>query len=538
MTHKNRVFLGVGLAVSALSATSLVPFYPFTGNVSAQDIFKGDLKLVRPNISPKILTSTARMTAFDPERHGFRFINTFKTVTGVFDFTTGGLCGGMAWAALDYWKAGMARPEQNFTPVNGTTLQSYLYARTMTAIESHLDKYVELNFNPGGARNSEFFNWGLQGTGGGRLQELRAKIDAGEPVPLGLKSLNADIGSDHVVLAYGYDMGRYAGDMGANKEDLKIFIYEPNFGARRMTLIPKMDRQQWCYEAVPGVIADGEKCWQTYFVQQNYRPSPAPAIPAGPVKDMLLHITTGGDDLRGGNDNVDGFVVLNNGARYDSRNMNQSQRWIDNTTQTVAISLPASVRTHDISRIVLEVRNSFSNNIFGDNWNVEGVDATFRQNEGIISNCAYSSSREGTMRLTAQVKAISFAFPCGPRLSLQMRTGGDDLRGGNDNLDVEVMMGSGQVIKFPNVNKSENWPNDSLQNVTLPLPSDINLNDVQSVKLTSGGGGDNWNLDGIQILTLNQSQVGYCVRGNLNQGISLLHRFSGEARTQTYATRC
>src|SRR5690242_17850757 len=205
---------------------------------SAQDKPKPPLVLkpgVLKPIAPVIL-STAKMTTFNPETDAYRFINTFKTVTGVFDITTGGLCAGMVYSVLDYWKAHQPVPKQTYAPVNGTTLQSYLYARNMTALGDHMDKWTELHLNPLGARDSEFFKWGLQGTGGGRLQELRAHIDRGEPVPLGLKSLTGDPGADHVVLAYGYDMGRYRGDLGAYQEDLKIFVYEPNYGARKVTM--------------------------------------------------------------------------------------------------------------------------------------------------------------------------------------------------------------------------------------------------------------------------------------------------------------
>ena len=68
------------------------------------------------------------------------------------------------------------------------------------------------------------------------MQELKAEIDAGHPVPLGLKSLSANPGEDHVILAVGYDTGRYKGDLGDFKEDLKIFIYDPNNGAVMKTL--------------------------------------------------------------------------------------------------------------------------------------------------------------------------------------------------------------------------------------------------------------------------------------------------------------
>ena len=99
------------------------------------------------------------MTPFDPAVNGFKFVNSFKTVTGVADITTNGLCGGMVYTVLDYFSAGMAVPQQNYTPVNGTHLQSYIYGRQQTALTNVLPKWLELHNNPFGARNQEFFNW-------------------------------------------------------------------------------------------------------------------------------------------------------------------------------------------------------------------------------------------------------------------------------------------------------------------------------------------------------------------------------------------
>ena len=75
-----------------------------------------------------------------PMEHGFRFENTFKSA-GVADVTVGGLCGGMSYAALD-----------------------------VTSLTSNLVKWAEVEVNPGGAGNLEFFNWGLSV----RIDELRA----------------------------------------------------------------------------------------------------------------------------------------------------------------------------------------------------------------------------------------------------------------------------------------------------------------------------------------------------------------------------
>ena len=323
------------------------------------------------------------MTDFDPATDGFDFVNTFKNVTGVFDITTGGLCGGMVYTALDYWKANKQIPQQFYTPVSGTDLQKYIYDRQMTALESHMDKWVELHGNPFGSRNSEFFNWGLQDFGGGRLQELKARIAANEPVPLGLKSLSGDPSADHVVLAYGYDMGRYEGRLGPYKDDLRIYVYDPNAGNQRVTLSPEAANQQYCF--TDSFYHDGGKiCWRTYFVQQNYRAQLPPNIPLRP-NEIVAEIETGGDDLRGGRDNLGIEIALRGGGIIRADNVNLSQRWMGGTTNSVGVTIPPTIRPDMISHVTL--RTNFRGGFDGDNWNVDRVKLRVIKNGAEVAAC-------------------------------------------------------------------------------------------------------------------------------------------------------
>lgn len=348
-----------------------------------------------------MVISTAKMTRFNPETMGFRFTNRFKTVTGLFDITTAGLCGGMAYAALDYFKSGISTPTQDYVPSQGTALERFLYDRQVTALTAHMDKWVELHGNPLGARNSEFFNWGLQGTGGGRLEELKAKIDAGTPVPLGLKSLSGDPSADHVVLAYGYDMGRYKGDLGAYKEDFKIFLYEPNYGARKITMIAKPDQQMYCY------VENPDDCWRTYFVQQNYAPKTPPRIAANPV-ELRMVFATGGDDLRGGNDNVSVKVTLTDGRVINAPNVNLSQRWIDGSSNTIGISLPDNVRAGMVRNI--NISTAFRGGFDGDNWNMERVNATLYNGSAAVERCNRGATP--LVRFTGDVHSYDMPMSC------------------------------------------------------------------------------------------------------------------------------
>lgn len=319
--------------------------------------------------------STAKMTGFVPATHGFKFSNTFSSsldVAGINGLRLGGLCGGMAYSALDYYKNNIPVPTQKFRPANRTPLQSYIYNRQVNSLERNADKWTELIVNPFGWRTNEFFNWGLQGTNGGRIQELKEMIDKGSPVPLGLfKAGSGGITPHHQVLAIGYDMGRYKGDLGEFKEDLKIFIYDPNHPGETVTLRPHVSSLSYSYDQYPG------DSWLTYFVDKKYTPSVPPRISTtalpndGLVRELVIEMRTGGDDLRGGNDNVSGIVRYTDGTSDTYENLNKSARWIDNYCETVVISLRKPAALNMIKCVSL--KTSFGGGIGGDNWNLDGL---------------------------------------------------------------------------------------------------------------------------------------------------------------------
>jgi len=139
------------------------PLFRFTGDQRTR-VFR--FTTLPPPPSPPV------MTRFDPRVHGFRFANNFKNIfISELNWFTSGLCGGMVYAALDYFHAGKPVPLQDYMLAEGTTLQSYIYNRQVNSIQDNLDKWTEYSFNPFGSRNREFFAWGLQ-FGSGRLGEL------------------------------------------------------------------------------------------------------------------------------------------------------------------------------------------------------------------------------------------------------------------------------------------------------------------------------------------------------------------------------
>lgn len=319
--------------------------------------------------------STKKMTSFNPTIHGFKFSNTFSTelnIAGLNGPRLSGFCAGMAYAALDYYNSGIAIPTQNFRPLKGTPLYDYILNRQMNANLWNADKWAELVTNPFGWRTEEFFNWGLQGVNGGRIQELKEFIDKGKPVPIGLfKAGNGGVGPHHEVLAIGYDMGRYKGDLGSYKEDFKIFICDANFPNQIMTLIANPSNNSYYYQQDPSCN------WLTYFVDKKCNASTPPRITNavlpndGLVRVLNIEIRTGGDDLRGGNDNVHAIVKYMDGTSDRYENINLRQRWINNYCETVTLNLRKPAKLNQIRSVSFQT--TFGGGIGGDNWNVDGI---------------------------------------------------------------------------------------------------------------------------------------------------------------------
>lgn len=208
-----------------------------------------------------------------------------------------------------------------------------------------------------------------------------------------------------MVLAVGYDMGRYKGDVGAHQTDLKIFVYNPNYGNRLTTLVPIPAEEKWCHVERD---ANGKKpCWRSYFVQQNYNRVTPPLVSSSPV-ELRISFKTGGDDLRGGNDNVAVRVRLNDGRVINAPNVNKSKRWIDQSINTVGISLPDDVSARSIRDITLTT--SFGGGMGGDNWNLDQFVAKLHINDAEITSCEVKG--RPAKRFTGDDQTLTTRFPC------------------------------------------------------------------------------------------------------------------------------
>jgi len=297
----------------------------------------------------------ASMTRFNPLVHGFLFVNSF-TNDGSGGATTGGLCGGMMYAAMDYFLAGRRIPAVDYLPAVGSPLQSYIFGRQNIQLTSNLGQLVDM---AAGAvlpvNETPYFERGL---GGDTLRGIRGQIDAGTPAILLLQ--NPDDIYGHSVLVLGYDMGRYRGDLGEHREDLRFFVYDPNHPREIRILKPDFATQRYVYEPLPRQAEDPHAHWLTFVLDTQYRPVEAPSIsdpdrggPDGLVRELHLILRTGGDELVASNDDVSATVHIEGRPPQVFENLNNHMRWLPFYDQTIPLLLSTPAQAADIRRVVV-----------------------------------------------------------------------------------------------------------------------------------------------------------------------------------------
>lgn len=201
-------------------------------------------------------------STFDPVKHGFKFRNAFTNhrFEGPVHITTGGRCGGMVYAALDYFNKGLAIPSTRTLPSDGTALGNYISDRQDRSMLDTWVLFFERWVNPFGWRTSEFFNWGVDQ----QFTALRSHLDAGHPVPLGLSRGGGPDGTDHQVLAIGYSKG--------SGKKFTIELYDPNYPNETTYLRPIESMVRFEEKSKNSV-----QHWITYFVNNAYRLANPPA---------------------------------------------------------------------------------------------------------------------------------------------------------------------------------------------------------------------------------------------------------------------
>jgi hypothetical protein len=152
-------------------------------------------------------------TDFTSTRNRFHFPNSFVnpiiTLPRVGTINTSGLCGGMSFASLDYYHAGLPIPTHiaaDFpggasVPPVGSRLRQYIFDRQLNSFDPTVNPSVHKFITqalPIGRTCYEVTvedEWPL----------ITAAVDGGQPVPLGLIAESVNPTNSHQVVASGYD---------------------------------------------------------------------------------------------------------------------------------------------------------------------------------------------------------------------------------------------------------------------------------------------------------------------------------------------
>jgi hypothetical protein len=187
---------------------------------------------------------TSAAGGFLPSRHGFAFANSWPSAPALAVTTrfasigignaAGGLCGGMVFAALDYWHAGIAPPAVQ--PAPGSPLYRYLVRRLMASwhLPAGVARYYHWMGMTDGDSSLELLGRRLvtrRGVSWRTIElewpQVRAILEAGIPAALGLvtvASLNPlELGCNHQALAFGY---------AESGSTVTVRAYDPNSGPR------------------------------------------------------------------------------------------------------------------------------------------------------------------------------------------------------------------------------------------------------------------------------------------------------------------
>jgi hypothetical protein len=184
----------------------------------------------------------APQQSFLPSRDGFAFTNSWppapavSMATGFGDIDIGnakdGLCGGMVFAALDYWYAGVTPPVTQ--PKPKSPLYKFLVRRIIDSwhVPVGVGQYFTWMNLPDGDVGFTAFGHKVvveHGVSGRTINQqwplIRSDLDRGIPCALGLVTAAshnpADLGLNHQVLAHAYDV---------DGSTATVHVYDPNSG--------------------------------------------------------------------------------------------------------------------------------------------------------------------------------------------------------------------------------------------------------------------------------------------------------------------
>lgn len=229
--------------------------------------------------------TSCRLPGFTVEQNGFPFPNSWNPGTPVVEIPTpfgtialgdasGGVCGGMVFAAADFYLAGNPCPQER-----SPGLFRYFCKRLIESwnLPFGVTRYFDWQRRPGASRywlGLRVLDGLTRLTGEFEWPRIRASLDAGVPAPLGI--IYADswklrrTAENHQVLAYGYDLM-------ADDRSVALAVYDPNHPLESCRI--EIDLQN-LDENRPAIHSHETKPVRGLFLTEYRRPSALPEFDA------------------------------------------------------------------------------------------------------------------------------------------------------------------------------------------------------------------------------------------------------------------
>ncbi len=262
------------------------------------------------------------------------------------------------------------------------------------------------------------------------------------------------------------------------------------------------------------------------------------------VRQVRFELFTGSDDMRG---DTRALAIVETSRGTVRRSMNPRGGLASRSRHRVNLDMPRGTRRSDIRRIGIEFHAGGGR----DQWDLDGLKVTshsssaprllyvkggrgmqdFSPRRGrwweIVGPAATPSTGTTGTGGTAGTALVR-------RLEVSVRTGNDDLRGGNDNATAYVHI-RGRAPVRASINNRRRLADRTTRDITITLAGGVPRADLQAIEIrtTLGGGmgGDNWNLARLRVVA--HGDAGRAVLVD-RQGRPL-HRFTGSSQTVRFS---
>ena len=220
---------------------------------------------------------------FEVEKNGFKFNNTFDNTMLANDIAqtlnlpfpipdlffgnpirTSGRCGGMTYAALDYFLSDNYEiPSIKSLPPDGDVVADYIQKRQFDSFFHIGDEYILNAIVPN--MGTDFYKRSLPPTGHS-FSFYKEQIDKNNCRPLALLPLGDGNLIGHQVLGIGYTDN-------PNPEKALIHIYDPNCYKNERVLKLNKSKEAWdVYNYIDGEVADRVARYKAWIAADGYSP--------------------------------------------------------------------------------------------------------------------------------------------------------------------------------------------------------------------------------------------------------------------------